>query len=193
MHLQGLLLAAAALQHEVCVVSFHPADMSCLLAITNPRSIAGCVKSGSNGGVSSSNTLLHFWRLEKLWSRHELIQSMVQLPDGMCAVCHAWAPEGAYIGCSNGSVVCVDPESAALLFVVATVSSTATCAVASLAINKEALVIASSGAPQLDFYSRTSMATSLAPSKQPQQQQLPQHASSNMQHLGSITVSTTGE
>lgn len=189
MYLQGLLLASAALQHEVDVVSFHPADMSCLLAINKAPSIDESVNSSS----SSTDPHLHLWRLEKLWSRHELIQSIVHLPGARCAVCHAWAPEGVYVGCLDGSIVCLEPESSALLFEVATARSTAPSAVSSLAVNKEALVVASTAASQLSFYSRPLLTSSLAPSKQHQQQQLSQSGPSNVQCLGSITVCTTGK
>lgn len=95
--LQGTKLAAAALSQPVSHVSFQPADPSCIITV------AATAYNDGSGATAHSNTAcrdskvaepsVQLWRLDKLWSRHELQAKPVQLPDACSANCLAWAPE----------------------------------------------------------------------------------------------------
>jgi hypothetical protein len=98
--------------------------------------------------------------------------------------------QGVYFGCTNGSILCIDPESSALLGTTAALQpEPAAAAVSSIAVNKEAVVSASSSSPQLAFYSRCSCSTTSSGKQQQQQQQ----QGRGLQLLGSARASTQGE
>lgn len=96
-------------------------------------------------------------------------------------------PQGVYLGCTNGVIVCMDPEAAVLLGTTAALEPEPEPAavISSIAVNKEAVVSASSNSPQLSFYSRCIGSTT---SGQQQQQE-----SRGMQLIGSVRASTQGE
>jgi hypothetical protein len=96
--------------------------------------------------------------------------------------------QGIYVGCTNSSILCIDPESSALLGTTAALQPEPAAAAVSIAVNKEAVVSASSSSPQLEFYSRCS-ASSTSSGKQQQQQQ----QGSGLQLLGSARASTQGK
>jgi hypothetical protein len=98
--------------------------------------------------------------------------------------------QGIYFGCTNGTIVCVDPESLAVLCTaVATETGPAAAAcVSSVAVNKDAVVVSSNDCPQLCFYSRCS-ASSMSGKQQQQQQQ----TGRGLQLLGSVRAGSQGE
>jgi hypothetical protein len=97
--------------------------------------------------------------------------------------------QGFYFGCTNGSILCIDPESSALLgTTAASQPEAAAAAVSSIAVNKEAVVSASSSSPQLAFYSRCSAGATSSSKQQQQQQQ-----ARGLQLLGSARASTQGK
>lgn len=94
--------------------------------------------------------------------------------------------QGVYFGCTNGAIVCVDPESSAVLGTTAALETgSEAAAVSSVAVNREAVVACSSESPQLTFYSRCT-ASSLSGKQQ-------QQTGKGMQLLGSVRASSKGE
>lgn len=91
--LQKQKLAAATLEHAVSSISFHPADLSCLIAVPTAASDSREPDS-SQTAPGDGPAAVQLWRLDKLWSRHELHAIPLQLPaDCSACSCHAWAPE----------------------------------------------------------------------------------------------------
>jgi WD40 repeat protein len=96
---KGQLLASAPLEAPVGGVGFHPADAGLLVARLLP----------GRGGKAACAAQL--WRLERQWAGHSLTpDSKMQPACGARVTCHAWAPEGLYVGCDSGEVVLLDQE-----------------------------------------------------------------------------------
>lgn len=95
--------------------------------------------------------------------------------------------QSVYIGCTNGSVLCIDPESSAVLGSTTAPdegqTAVAAAAVSSIAVNKDAVVTACSTSPQVLFYSRAVAAV------QDKQQH---HEKAVLQLFGSVQASTQG-
>ncbi|GBF90834.1 cilia- and flagella-associated protein [Raphidocelis subcapitata] len=96
------LLASAPLEAPVGGAGFHPADAGLLVTYQLPGS-----RSGGEGARAAQ-----LWRLERQWAGHSLAPgSRFQPSCGGRVACHAWAPEGLYVGCDSGVVVLIDHES----------------------------------------------------------------------------------
>lgn len=94
--LQGLKLASATLPAPVSKISFHPADNSVLLTSTAQSSPSLDLGADHTDAEQAAARVL-LWQLHKLWERHELQPTPLQLPSSLGCdswpTCHAWAPE----------------------------------------------------------------------------------------------------
>lgn len=117
------------------------------------------------------------WRLERLLAGYHLAPAAppLQLGSGRIAACHAWAPEGVYVGCRSGGLMLVDADGGGVLSAVATgagsppaaaageeKAAAAGAGVTSIAVNAEAVVVCSGGGAPLRWFSRGGPGQALA-------------------------------
>ena len=85
---QSQLLVQASLPKAVHLVSFQPYNADQL---------------ATTGGEQ-----LLVWRIDRLSDRHEVASHAVELPAGFEPTCHAWFPQGLYVGGSGGELLALD-------------------------------------------------------------------------------------
>jgi hypothetical protein len=100
--LQGLKLASAKLPVPVSKISFHPADSSVLLTTTAQSAPSPDLGAGHTDPEQAAGSTVLLWQLHKLWERHELQSTPLQLPSlAGWPTCNAWAPEVGGRSCST--------------------------------------------------------------------------------------------
>lgn len=85
---QSQLLVQASLPKAVHLVSFQPYNADQL---------------ATTGGEQ-----LLVWRIDRLSDRHEVASHAAELPAGVEPTCHAWFPQGLYVGGSGGELLALD-------------------------------------------------------------------------------------
>lgn len=99
-----------------------------------------------------------------------------------CSHVRVWLGlQGIYLGCNDGTILCVDPTSA-VCHGKAQISTGGV--ISSITVNKDAVAVASSSVTQLAFFQRV---VPLFGDKQQQQ------AAPELQLIGSVVVSTQGK
>ena len=155
--LEGEATGAGDLAAAVRCLSFHPAETSLLLATAGAGGSDDSIGSSDGGGGGGGGTSgAWLWQLQRLPDGHHLEPRPLALPGSggsgsggsgsARATCHAWAPEGAYLGCAGGGVWLADPETGACAAAVVKPRPLAAAEpVTSVAVNAEVVAVCYGG------------------------------------------------